>query len=100
MSGLDQLGKAAAQGVGGHVTVIHVQLVEDDLVESAPQAGACLGVEALRVAEEVERGQEEAAADIDLARSIGELGQDLVAFNVDDGKLLLDLALGPARVAD
>nr|WP_242606682.1 hypothetical protein [Protofrankia symbiont of Coriaria ruscifolia] len=86
--------------MGGHVPVVHVQLVEDHLVEAAPEAGACFGVEVLRVAQEVEGGQEVAAADVDLAGGVCELGQDLVALAVDDGELLLDLVVGPAGVAD
>jgi hypothetical protein len=70
------------------MAVVHVQLVEDDLVEAAPEAGACFGVEALGVTQQVKGVQEVAAADVDLAGGVRELGQDLVALTVDHGRLI------------
>lgn len=64
------------------------------------QGSASTAVEGLGVAEKVEGGEEEGPSSVELARGVGELAVDLGSFQLNAGKLLLDLGLGPAWFTD
>jgi len=59
----------------------------------------CLGVQDLRVVQQIQRGQEGIQAALDFARPAGELGFDAAAFVLECGHTFGELLVGPGRIA-
>ncbi|MCG8914919.1 hypothetical protein L6E12_03830 [Actinokineospora sp. PR83] len=83
-----------------HISHVQVQLGEDDLGESLLHGCPTTAVEGLGVTQQLQGGQEELTAGVELAGGVGQLATDFIPLPLDRSQLLLDLVPGPVRVAE